>query len=163
MAVPEFDEAGYLPEGRHEATADEVREALVDQFPQSETRPMIHEGWRRHYQALEHLVPVEKQWIGGSFVSAKVDPSDIDICSFIDGPTYDERPEPVRDLVDYMTAHKITQAFWTCDSYPVVVYPEGSPGHDAYKAAVEYWHGWWGKTRADADGNQRLRGYLEVQ
>ncbi len=95
-------------------------------------------------------------------MSAKDEPADIDVCTFLDGPSVDALPTEHQDIIGFMTSGKIAQAFWNCDSYPVVEYPPGHPNHAAFLAASAYWSSWWGQTRPDPSGVQQPRGYLEV-
>src|SRR5690606_13179134 len=89
VAIPDFDQRGNLPPGRHRASAAEIRDSLVDAFPTSRTRSGIFAYWSHHRDALSELVPVHFQWIGGSFTSDKPDPADADIVSVIDGSAFD--------------------------------------------------------------------------
>lgn len=162
LPVPAFEPSGNLPPGRHNAAPVDVHAALVATFPSSVRRPGIFAWWERHLAALRWLIAVNRQWIGGSFVSVKPEPDDIDVCTFMDGPQADALPSEQQDIIRFMTAGKVTQGFWHCDSYPVLEYPPGHPNHAAYVAAVAYWHNWWGQSRPDPSGAQVARGYLEV-
>lgn len=55
MALPEMDAHGNLPPGRHEASVDEVRAALVDPFAGSHTRRAIFDWWTELRDALCEL------------------------------------------------------------------------------------------------------------
>jgi hypothetical protein len=79
-------ETGCLPAdpALQEATLDEVRAAFVEGFPTSETRPAIWGAYEEHTSAWKPLlgqVPRE-QWLDGSFVTAKLDPGDLDLAVF---------------------------------------------------------------------------------
>lgn len=163
MPVPAFESSGYLPPGRHVASPTEMEAYFVVPFTTSTSRPPIFDWWRRHRAALRTLVAVPRQWIGGSFVSAKPQPQDIDVCSFLDGPTVDALPEERKDLIRFMVSGKITESFWHVDSYPIVEYPVGSPHRQQYEKALQYWSTWWGSSRPDASGVSVSRGYLEIQ
>lgn len=163
MPVPPFEPSGFLPAGRHSATPAEMKASLVLPFVSSVRRSRIFDNWERHLAALRHLVAVSRQWIGGSFVSAKPEPGDIDVCSFVDGPTVDALSQQEQDLIRFMAAGKHTQAFWTVDSYVVTEYPVGSPHRSKYEDALRYWSSWWGQSRPDDHGNVQPRGFLDVQ
>lgn len=162
MAVPEFDEDGFLPPGRHFATVADVRTALVDGFPSSTRRGRLFASWLAHCEALEYLITLTSHWLGGSFTTSKAEPGDIDAVAFIDGPEFDSRPTPHRRLVKYMCSGHSAKPFWSCDVFSISVYPPDHPEHDRMKAAMAYWEDWWGHTREDAAGHRRPRGYLEV-
>jgi hypothetical protein len=163
LPIPAFEVGGLLPPGRHVTNTAECKAHLVVPFLLSHQRPKIFDGWMKHRSALAVLIPMRKEWVGGSFTTGKAEPDDVDMASFFDGPAFDALPEPVRHLVEYMTARKITKAFWHCDSHRVVEYPVGSPGRPFYEAAVAFWEDWWGHTREDMHGVRHPRGYLEVQ
>ena len=162
MPIPAFEPSGFLPAGRHPASPAEVHASLVAPFPSSAHRPAIHAWWNRHLASLRWLAHVTRQWIGGSFVSEKLEPADIDVCTFMDGPSVDALPPEQQDIISFMTSGKVAQGFWHCDSYPVLEYPPAHPNHAAFLAAVTYWHQWWGQTRPDSSGVQIARGYLEI-
>jgi hypothetical protein len=162
VPIPAFEPSGFLPGGRHSATSAEMHAALVAAFAVSVRRPAIFDWWQRHLASMRWLTQVSRQWIGGSFVSAKDEPADIDVCTFLDGPTVDALPAEHQEIIRFMTSGQIAQAYWNCDSYPIVEYPPGHPNHAAFLAASTYWSNWWGQTRPDPSGAQQSRGYLEV-
>lgn len=159
MAVPDFNDDGYLDAGTHRATPDEVKAALVsaDRFAGSSSRTVIFEGWTKHREALRYLVVCERQWLGGSFVSSKLEPGDLDLCSFVNGEDLDALSSPQFHLVDSLLAGPATKGYWSCDSYAVLEYPEEHPLYAASQVHADYWRRWWGHNR---DGDER--GFLEV-
>jgi hypothetical protein len=130
--------------------------------PTSTTRRGLSEEWLRHREALEHLVPVQKQWIGGSFTTAKVDPGDVDLCSFIDGLEFDALPEPVRNLVGFMVCGHPARDYWSVDSFHVFVYPVGHPLRALTDAYMASWSNTWSHTREDEQGVKTERGFVEI-
>lgn len=96
MIPPLVGDPAHLPPGRYRTTLDEVRERFVEQVPQSCTRREIWEGFRAYLEAwssteellaphLDGLALVRTAWLAGSFVSGKVDPSNLDISIILDG------------------------------------------------------------------------------
>src|SRR5579862_4807221 len=78
MPIPAFDKDGFLPQGVHDCTFDEVK-ARFGAFQGSDRRPQL-------FQKLENLLRECRaaqlgQWllVDGSFVTAKTDPNDIDL------------------------------------------------------------------------------------
>ncbi len=157
MAVPAFGKGGLLPPGRHPATVDEVRAALVDAFEGSATRAAIFGYWIELRAAMAELVPVVSQWLDGSFTTDKLDPADLDLVTLIDGPTYDELARHRRLLVTSLIDGTYTEQFWSCDSNPLAHYPEGDLGHAASVVVAERWQSYLGHTR---DGEEK--GFVEV-
>ena len=157
MAIPKFDDNGNLPPGRHEASADDVHDALVARFPTSTTRSAIFRYWQDHRLALEEHVKVHCQWLAGSFASDKPDPADADVVTVLDGPAYDELPRHRQLIIKSLIAGHYTEDFWHCDAYPVLQYPEGLPDYNQYRIAVERMEDYFGH---DRDGNEC--GFVEV-
>ncbi|UJP40818.1 DUF6932 family protein [Cellulomonas palmilytica] len=153
-------ENGYLPVGRHVVTAEEFKQHFVDAFPESKTRARLHRRWERHLEALTSVIPVEAQWIDGSFVTGKVDPGDIDLVTFIDGPQYDALAPGLQSMVAALLAGKQTKAVWGMDSYPAFRYPQGHPAQPLADDGINEWHEFWQKQR-EQDG--LVKGYLEVR
>jgi len=162
MPVPPFDSDGFLEPGRHVATAAEMKAALVDGIPGSNNRAQLFAAWATHLETLTYLIEVQRQWIGGSFVSAKLDPGDVDAVSFFDGVVLDALPEQHRRLIKYMCSGHSARPYWGCDAFCVAVYAPEHPWHALTEQAIAYWDNWWGHTRAGADSQPRARGYLEV-
>lgn len=163
MAIPDLEDSGFLPAGRHAATPAEVREAFVGDAPDDAARAQLFKWWRVHRAALDLMITVESQWLGGSFVSAKPTPGDIDLCTILNGPAFESLSEPAQALVGSLVAGVKSRCFWNCDSYAVWWYPPGTPGHEQFKAAIAYWDRQWGHARPDpATGTTVERGYLEV-
>jgi len=151
---------GFLPGGRHQVTDDEFRHHFVDAFAGSRNRRRLFLRWQQHRKALLGLVPIEAQWLNGSYVTAKPEPGDIDVVSLIDGPTFEALPEGERLLVNSLLAGKQTKAVWSMDSYGVLLYPDGHPGKSTTEHWLVHWDWEWSRVRGDDDA---LKGYLEVR
>lgn len=158
MAIPDFDAAGNLPPGEHDADDEEISDALVAAFPTSRTRRAIFGYWRLHRAALADLVPVERQLLAGSFTSSKPDPADADIITLIDGEAFDALAKHRQLMVRSLIAGHYTESFWNCDSHPVLRYPEDHPGHSRSLLALERFTDYFGH---DRDG--RERGFVAVR
>ena len=157
VSIPDFNATGNLPPGRHSASLDELRSALVAPFEGSATRSGIFEWWRHHRDALLDLIEIQSQWLGGSFTSDKMDPNDVDMVTVLDGPRFDEMPRHRQLMVQMLIAGNYTEEFWMCDVYPVLSYPSAHPGHNASVIAAQRWETHFGR---DRNGNER--GFVEV-
>ena len=157
MGLPDFDEHGNLPPGYHRASVEDVHERLVEPFGASPSRQAIFDYWVHHRRALMELAAVPAQWLAGSFVTSKLDPADMDLVTVLDGESFDDLPRHRRLLIRTLCAGHYTQDFWDCDTYPLLSYPRGHPGHPASLAARELWSRHFGK---DRDGHER--GLVEV-
>lgn len=73
--LPDFEESGNLPPGIHEATWDEI----AARYGTTSHRRNLLDGLEHALQALRHA-GCRQAYIDGSFVTAKTDPSDFDVC-----------------------------------------------------------------------------------
>ena len=80
IGIPEFQENGYLPHKCYEVTLDEIKEKLVDNFPNSQTRQSRFECFMKFYkELLENVKSCIRILIDGSFVENNPNPNDIDV------------------------------------------------------------------------------------
>lgn len=73
--LPPFDESGNLPPGVHEASWDEI----AARYGTAEHRQKLLDGLNRALEALRRA-GCRRAYIDGSFVTAKGEPSDFDVC-----------------------------------------------------------------------------------
>ncbi|WP_030561719.1 DUF6932 family protein [Streptomyces aureocirculatus] len=100
--MPELDPVtGLLPPGRYAASLDELHAALVLSTG-SATRQEIWEEWADHRMMVEALAgEITRMWVGGSFVSDKTDPGDVDVTYLLRARAYDRLDrETLADLSD---------------------------------------------------------------
>lgn len=95
--IPPFNEQGHLPPGRYSVTLEQLEERFVRHadFASSETRPDRWRGFREYislWKDVQRRVEqdldrplVKAIWLGGSFISAKLDPNNVDLALFVDG------------------------------------------------------------------------------
>jgi hypothetical protein len=118
---------GHLQPGKHEATVEEVKEKLVDPYAESSTRTPIFAQWLGLRTAMREIVPFEKQWLNGSFVSTKLNPADLDVATFVDGEAVEALGDDGRSALNALCGGSDTEEFPLCDSFLIVRYPEGHP------------------------------------
>ncbi|WP_031510631.1 DUF6932 family protein [Streptomyces megasporus] len=95
--LPRFDTRGFLPPGRYSVTMEEAETLLVSApiFQDSATRRSLWNGLQdylyrfvaledEHADLLEGRSLVHRVWLGGSFVSTKPDPRNVDATLLID-------------------------------------------------------------------------------
>ncbi|MFE5370903.1 DUF6932 family protein [Streptomyces mirabilis] len=100
--MPELDPVtGLLPPGRYAASLDELYATLVVSIG-SATRQEIWEEWAEHRAIVQALAgEITRMWVGGSFVSSKADPSDVDVTYLLRAHAYDRLDrETLADLSD---------------------------------------------------------------
>lgn len=98
--IPEWGNDGFLPPGRYRVGPEGAEGLLVGDgiFNDSETRSRLWTGLEsylsrffeledRHGEAVEGIPLVHAVWLGGSYVSTKVNPQNIDLTVLIDDRT----------------------------------------------------------------------------
>jgi len=157
MPIAFAPDSDRLPPGRHEATVVEIEQLLVDDFPSSHNRRPLFESWRNVIAAMQRVIPIQAQWLDGSFVTTKEEPADIDIVTHFDGESLEGLDPVDQTLLRGLVGNAASQALHGCDSYVIAAYPAGHAARPAYEAALSYWDGWFGRAR---DG--KPKGYVEV-
>lgn len=183
-----FAEDGYLPLGRHSCDPDEAKALLVDNplFEDSRTRAELWTNFERYltiFLTLEdrysELLPgplVDRVWLGGSFVSAKRDPRNIDTTSFVNRAAHTairgkEGAGVFSKSRDYfLDEFKLSPLFVYYE--PVVSVfklDELEDSQRAYLLSRGAWDDWWQRRRQDGERQaptvetcEPRRGYLEV-
>ncbi|MGW8630085.1 DUF6932 family protein [Streptomyces sp. NPDC055793] len=95
--LPSFAANGFLPLGRYSVSLDEAEAMLVSapEFQDSDTRQALWDGLHNYldrFLTLEDVhadvmgghTLVHRLWLGGSFVSTKTDPGNVDATLLID-------------------------------------------------------------------------------
>ncbi|MFD8208306.1 DUF6932 family protein [Streptomyces sp. NPDC059695] len=95
--VPEWGDSGFLPPGRYRLDPETAERLLVEdeRFSSSETRRQLWDGLEtylsrffdledRHRGAIGDQGLVHAIWLGGSYVSTKLNPQNIDLTVLID-------------------------------------------------------------------------------
>jgi len=157
--IPEYDANGnipYEPERIYRPSFEEFEKRFVDAFPDSTTRVEIIEEYKKHCnEVISHGI-VNKQWINGSYITIKEDPSDIDMLFEVDGTKLDELnlKETMDDIIDNAQARSNLR----CDSHYISKYPENES--ELYQGYIDT------KTKVlgmlwNSDRDYNLKGIIE--
>jgi hypothetical protein len=92
MAIPDWNDFGVLPEGIHDCEIDEIEARLGF----NGHRLALVEGLRQALQWLATMPPIESLIVDGSFVTDKIQPSDIDAVAMIGNLSEQNQREWVR-------------------------------------------------------------------
>lgn len=76
--IPALSTSGFLPLGRYATTVDEIKDRYVEQIS-SDRRREIWDDFETVRKLISSIIPICSIWISGSFLSDKVEPSDIDL------------------------------------------------------------------------------------
>ncbi|WP_445280035.1 DUF6932 family protein [Streptomyces sp. DSM 118148] len=191
---PTFAANGSLPLGRYSVSFDEAESMLVSapEFQDSATRTALWDGLvsyvdlflaleDRYASVLADLPLIHRIWLGGSFVSTKTDPGNIDATLLID--TRAERAVRGRPGSKWLTTafqsrDRTREKFGVSPlriGYQPVAHifePERfTPEERTYFTQRGVWDDWWQRCRlpgqADRSPSEQsaapARGYLEVR
>ncbi len=161
--LPPFDSNGNLPHGDtgiHNPTFEEFADRFVLNFPESETRKDIYDGWCGYVQKLLNLGIKGTQWADGSYLTNKTNPNDLDIVNLIDGYLINSLPQDIKNfLKNVMLQEKPAKKEYKCHPFLVPLFPKSKP--DLYNFTIDglnYWKRFFG---TDRDGN--LKGIIEFE
>jgi hypothetical protein len=163
MPIPQWDpQTGCLPNTPklHDATLDEIEQALVTPFQNSQTRPGIFQAYLGHRDAIQPLVvqTPREQWLDGSFTTNKIDPGDVDVVTWL--PLHevqglsDEDKQACRELFK----GRYTPAGAPVHSFCAFTMPANHPYAFIEQQARAYWTDWFGTQR-----NGDRKGILRVE
>jgi hypothetical protein len=94
---------GLLPPGRYATSIDELHATFVASTT-STARREIWEEWTNHRAMVEALAgEITRMWVGGSFVSSKADPSDVDVTYWLRARAYDRLDRETLAYLDDLT------------------------------------------------------------
>lgn len=174
-----------LPLGRYACSLAELKAAFVDdsRFAQSTTRAEIFEDLLTTRALFDAKSPdmVEAVWVGGSFVTGKIDPDDIDCTFLLSGTAF----RSLSSNNQRREIWKFNRKGWLrektglrVESFLLIREPIANPftAGEVHPDAMNYvglrgaWDDWWMRVRSNADKNSSpviedadpRRGYLEV-
>lgn len=179
--LPALDtQTGLLPLGRYGVTLDDIKLHYVDaaQFQASTTRAEIWQHLESATAGIRSVVPVVCVWIGGSFLTDKMDPDDIDLVYWCQDVLVDQVvADPQAALLLQMfalnqvraqTGLRVDTRYCKWHLYPEADRAQ-SAEHQSYVLNRGYWDDFWMRKRSGAktdppqiaDALPR-RGYFEV-
>ncbi len=192
--LPAFAETGFLPLGRYSISFDEAESILVSapRFQNSATRTELWDGLHGYLNGfleledmytdlLGGLPLVHSLWLGGSFVSAKPDPGNIDATLLIDTRaerTIRGKPGSKWLTTAFQSRNRMKEKFGVSPlriGYQPVAHifqPERfTSDQRTYFTERGVWDDWWQRCRLpdqsdrspSEDSATPARGYLEVR
>lgn len=155
-----FDIRGHLqPHGAVEMTQEEFETFFVTQFGNA-VRREIFEEYRRYTEDLRAIVNVPfVQWIGGSFVTNRDNPNDIDLVTVIDHEVYAVHEQAIDERFSKWAVGRFYQKI---DAYTLWEYPEGHKYHSTFLADKLYWHDWFANSRFNRAGKRFPKGFIQL-
>ncbi|GAB2599365.1 DUF6932 family protein [Spirosoma areae] len=144
-----YDQNGNVtPYKRIRLTLPEVDSYFVTAFPESTKRPVLYNYFKNYIDELKQLIarPVQ-QWLGGSFISNKLDPNDIDCVNLI---VFNENLELTIDILMPYLLLGGSRDTYQVDGHLIAVYPTTDERYEAITLpSMAYWQGFLMKDRQD--------------
>lgn len=157
--LPDHDANGnipYEPKKIYRPSFEEFENRFVDKFPYSNTRHEIIVEYKIHCnEVISHEI-VNKQWINGSYITIKENPSDIDMLFEVDGTELDNRN--LKKKMDDIIGNALSTSNLRCDSHYISKYPEDEPDlfQDYMDAKIKFLCMLW-----NSDRDYNLKGIIE--
>lgn len=129
-----------LPEGLHSKVLDDLQSLCVDAFPLSSSRPRLMNGLRTLVRNLAGTGVHADLWVDGSFVTAKLNPEDIDVVLCFGDQ--EELTETQHQFLRRLRSQSTTQANYARLHY-------GCDFYVAPQSGRAYWLRWYGHDRKD--------------
>jgi len=155
----QFNSRGLLvPNTNILSTVQEMKQEFVIAFD-NERRRAIYKNYETYSNNLKNILRVDsiKQWIDGSFVTMKPNPNDIDLITFIDGPSIDALGSEM-DKFKYPLSLK----FFDVDAYIVKTYDLNDSRYALYYGDMLHWMDTFDKAKVNRNGQKLAKGFLEI-
>jgi hypothetical protein len=139
MSAPFSDLPGLLANGIHDLTLERLAEIGVANFPLSQRRPLIMEGFRQVFQMFREQAIAGDVIVDGSFLTEVIEPKDMDFSLCVSPEFYEGSSPSQRKLMDWISDDKAIKDNYLCDCYLCVEYP---PEHEQYFDGIQnrlYW------------------------
>ena len=176
MSKMSVEDVEFLLPGRYRWTLDDIAAKYLPETQYGQTRrQVIWELFKVATETLRQTVPVAAVWIGGSFLSTKAEPSDVDAIYIVRGKAYEAlHDEQDRQLVSLFSGGEQLKARGLLvDSYVFHWTPRASNGPRTDSERQEltargYWDDWLQRhkldrsTAATDEDALPVRGYVEV-
>lgn len=164
--VPGLDGYSVLPRGRYTCTLPDFEARFVHGLPDSGRRERIYADFLDLAAAqAAHGLIVDSYWLAGSFVSAKLNPSDLDLSTVADQSRSLHLVPGWDQLILFKNRWKTENCptlgrTLLLDEYGFVKKSDLDPDVQGYRLARGYWDDWWQRSRETKE--DLARGYVEV-
>jgi hypothetical protein len=131
MPIPALNEHGWLPEGIHNCTWDEVG-LRFGSFHESDRRPRLWQRFVEFLGEVQRTGLVKYILLDGSFVTAKANPNDIDLVLIV-AANHDFSASLQPNQYNLLAQKRVRKRF----GFDIVVVKDGS---DNMQQAMEYFY-----------------------
>ncbi|MCP2046380.1 UNVERIFIED_ORG: hypothetical protein J3D58_000452 [Paenarthrobacter nicotinovorans] len=175
MLNKSVDDVEFLHPGRYRWTLDDLAAKYLTETQYGQTRrQVIWDHFKLATETLRQTVPVAAVWVGGSFLSTKAEPSDVDAVYIVRGRAYDALDDESKQFVSVFNGGEQLKANGLLvDSYVIHWTPRASNGPETESdlqqlTARGYWDDWLQRHKIDRTAPATdqdafpVRGYVEV-
>lgn len=116
----------------------------VTEFLDSKTRDSIMQGLETVVHSLLEARICGDLWVDGSFLTAKIDPNDVDLLLHIKPDFYGTATDEQKQVLRWFGEEDL-KSDYLCDSYVMYEYPQGDPQEAENEWERSYWikqYGW---------------------
>lgn len=173
-------DTGLLPLGRFGATLEDVKRDFVDaaRYAGSETRSQIWQDFESATQGIRSVLPVVCVWVGGSFLTEKLDPDDIDLVYWCRDSDVQQARSDVQSalMLEMFATNQVRNCtelrvdtrvcHWHLFAEP---YLSDTEEHKRYAFERGFWDDFWMRKRSGEKGDPAQladalprRGYFEI-
>jgi hypothetical protein len=168
--IPELDDHGLLPPGRHPATWDEIRDHFVKRAPFEVERELIFTAVELHFRMVSDIFSTGRLWLDGGFVTHKdwTAPKDADLAYLLNSADINSlSPDNSSRLLSLFTLQGVSSL--QPQGFAARVQPMGGLV-DAFVVLgdnlnmVQYWDSLWRTVKGPDEQiiSNLQKGYLEV-
>jgi hypothetical protein len=137
-----------------------LSEYFVSSFKNSKTREKIFTGFLQYILDIHKLIGSGWTiWIGGSFITNKKDPDDIDIVNIFN---WTKEINNQSHLFGENFFSDNSKRKYYVDGYFIALYPENSEKYLYNTQDIEHWKDFFSHTREDIIGYRHPKGIIEV-
>jgi hypothetical protein len=168
-AIPAMERSGVLPpfigtpiEAERCSPYRTTLTSIATRFSNSPARKGLLRGFVEYRRALRSIGIVRGfQWIDGSFVENKKDPSDVDVCTFFFRPeshTDDRSFQKLLNEHEYIFHPYDVKARFRCDVQMYIDMSAVTTNPQLSVSLATFWHGLFSHRKRDG----RRKGFLQV-
>lgn len=170
LPLPQFidvdgSDEPLLPPGIHEVTVQDIHDVLVASTGDRDKRMSIFTGWVTLRALIRGLLPIQHEYVDGSFVTSRQVPSDIDVSFWARADDINALGGHPRYMLDHLIKSRLTiKDQFKCDIYLVPECEVGHPNYIDFLHMKDWTERYW---RSYQDPNRVVRpnvekGYLKV-
>lgn len=123
------------PQGFHPATLRELQILCVEDFPLSSTRAELLNAFYVVFECLREADVDGVIWLDGSFVTEKINPTDMDFILVVKSEFVDKANERQEALMDSLYHGNLWESSFRCDTSVLPIFPETG----ASDGAIAFW------------------------